>query len=93
MTYFTTFLKWTNLLTKLLFICTPGSLFLITYFPVAKEELPPMWVPLATGAVLFVGIGVLQASLGDVMEAEAGLGSASGARARKENTRRKKFLD
>ncbi|CAM9332669.1 unnamed protein product [Heterosigma akashiwo] len=52
-----------------------------------------MWVPLATGAVLFVGIGVLQASLGDVMEAEAGLGSASGARARKENTRRKKFLD
>mmetsp|Transcript_2185 Transcript_2185/g.2938 ORF Transcript_2185/g.2938 Transcript_2185/m.2938 type:complete len:159 (+) Transcript_2185:58-534(+) len=60
---------------------------------VPKEDLPPVWVPVVGSAVLFLGIGLLQASLGDVVDSEAKLGSASGARARKESTRGKKFLD
>ncbi|CAM9217365.1 unnamed protein product, partial [Sphacelaria rigidula] len=50
-------------------------------------ELPPIWVPLVVVAVLGVGVGLLQRSLGDVMEDEAKLGSISGARAAKESAR------
>lgn len=54
---------------------------------VVSGELPPIWVPLVVVAVLGVGVGLLQRSLGDVMEDEAKLGSISGARAAKESAR------
>ncbi|CAM9816682.1 unnamed protein product [Discosporangium mesarthrocarpum] len=54
---------------------------------IAKSELPPMWVPVVLGAVLFAGIALLQSSLGDVMNDEAKLGKLSGARAAKQSAR------
>lgn len=47
-------------------------------------ELPPPYVPALFGVVLVAGVGVLTASLGDVMTEEANLGLQSGARAKKE---------
>ena len=47
-------------------------------------ELPPVYVPVLFGLVLIVGVGVLTASLGDVIDEEASLGLQSGARAKKE---------
>ena len=52
-------------------------------------ELPPVYVPVLFGLVLIVGVGILTASLGDVMEEEASLGLQSGARAKKEIERSK----
>ncbi|CAN0601302.1 unnamed protein product, partial [Ectocarpus sp. 12 AP-2014] len=54
---------------------------------VVSSDLPPMWVPLAVGFVLTLGIGLLQGSLGDVMNDEAKLGALSGARAAKQSAR------
>lgn len=54
---------------------------------IVTSDLPPVWVPLALGAVLTVGISLLQGSLGDVMNDEAKLGSLSGARAAKQSAR------
>lgn len=54
---------------------------------IVSSDLPPMWVPLAVGAVLTVGISLLQGSLGDVMNDEAKLGNLSGARAAKQSAR------
>lgn len=54
---------------------------------IVGSDLPPIWVPLAVGAVLTVGIALLQGSLGDVMNDEAKLGSLSGARAAKQSAR------
>lgn len=54
---------------------------------IVSSELPPMWVPLAVGVVLAVGISLLQGSLGDVMNDEAKLGALSGARAAKQSAR------
>ncbi|CAM9414568.1 unnamed protein product, partial [Pylaiella littoralis] len=54
---------------------------------VVSSDLPPMWVPLAVGAVLTIGISLLQGSLGDVMNDEAKLGALSGARAAKQSAR------
>lgn len=52
-----------------------------------SSDLPPVWVPLAVVAALVAGIGLLQGSLGDVMNDEAKLGGMSGARAAKQSTR------
>ena len=52
-----------------------------------SSDLPPIWVPLVVCAVLVVGIGLLQGSLGDVMSDEAKLGGMSGARAAKQSSR------
>ncbi|CAM9185116.1 unnamed protein product [Choristocarpus tenellus] len=54
---------------------------------IAKGELPPIWVPLVVGGLLFIGIALLQGSLGDVMDAEARVGQMSGARAAKQSAR------
>lgn len=54
---------------------------------VVSSNLPPMWVPLAVGFALTLGIGLLQGSLGDVMNDEAKLGALSGARAAKQSAR------
>ena len=47
-------------------------------------ELPPPYVPALFGVVLVAGVGILTASLGNVMDEEASLGMQSGARAKKE---------
>ncbi|CAJ1908999.1 unnamed protein product [Cylindrotheca closterium] len=47
-------------------------------------ELPPPYIPALFGVVLIAGVGVLTASLGDVMTEEASLGMQSGAQAKKE---------
>lgn len=54
---------------------------------VVSGELPPIWVPIVVVGVLSVGIGLLQRSLGDVIDDEAKLGSISGARAAKQSAR------
>eukprot|EP00429_Kryptoperidinium_foliaceum_P010744 CAMPEP_0176001702 /NCGR_PEP_ID=MMETSP0120_2-20121206/262_1 /TAXON_ID=160619 /ORGANISM="Kryptoperidinium foliaceum, Strain CCMP 1326" /LENGTH=147 /DNA_ID=CAMNT_0017334257 /DNA_START=68 /DNA_END=511 /DNA_ORIENTATION=- len=51
---------------------------------VEYAELPPPYVPAIFGVVLLAGVGILTASLGDVMTEEANLGLQSGARAKKE---------
>eukprot|EP00640_Fibrocapsa_japonica_P005855 CAMPEP_0113935342 /NCGR_PEP_ID=MMETSP1339-20121228/2496_1 /TAXON_ID=94617 /ORGANISM="Fibrocapsa japonica" /LENGTH=111 /DNA_ID=CAMNT_0000937441 /DNA_START=154 /DNA_END=489 /DNA_ORIENTATION=+ /assembly_acc=CAM_ASM_000762 len=61
--------------------------------PSMRDFLPPFWVPVGVAIALLGGVGLLQLSLGNVADDEAMLGSASGARARKESTRNKKFLD
>ena len=47
-------------------------------------ELPPPYIPALFGVALIAGVGILTASLGDVMTEEASLGMQSGARAKKE---------
>jgi prepilin signal peptidase PulO-like enzyme (type II secretory pathway) len=47
-------------------------------------ELPPPYIPALFGVVLIAGVGILTASLGDVMTEEASLGMQSGAQAKKE---------
>eukprot|EP00553_Chaetoceros_curvisetus_P013235 CAMPEP_0204642642 /NCGR_PEP_ID=MMETSP0717-20131115/51630_1 /ASSEMBLY_ACC=CAM_ASM_000666 /TAXON_ID=230516 /ORGANISM="Chaetoceros curvisetus" /LENGTH=134 /DNA_ID=CAMNT_0051663421 /DNA_START=39 /DNA_END=443 /DNA_ORIENTATION=+ len=50
-------------------------------------ELPPVWVPIVFAIGIIGGVGVLTASLGDVMNEEASLGLMSGAKAKKEKER------
>jgi hypothetical protein len=50
-------------------------------------ELPPVYVPILFAIGILGGVGVLTASLGDVMDEEASLGLQSGARAKKERER------
>mmetsp|Transcript_8668 Transcript_8668/g.18526 ORF Transcript_8668/g.18526 Transcript_8668/m.18526 type:complete len:160 (+) Transcript_8668:62-541(+) len=50
-------------------------------------ELPPVYVPIVFAIGVLGGVGVLTASLGDVMDEEASLGLQSGARAKKERER------
>eukprot|EP00956_Cyclotella_meneghiniana_P017753 scaffold29195_cov69-Cyclotella_meneghiniana.AAC.6 len=50
-------------------------------------ELPPVYVPILFAIAIIGGVGVLTASLGDVMNEEASLGLQSGARAKKERDR------
>lgn len=50
-------------------------------------ELPPPYVPILVAFGLFIGVGLLTQSLGDVMGEEAALGDLSGARAKKEMER------
>ena len=56
---------------------------------VELADLPPVWIPVAFGLALIVGVGVLTSSLGDVIDEESQLGMQSGARARKEIERSK----
>ena len=51
------------------------------------EELPPVYVPIIFAILVLGGVGVLTASLGNVMDEEASLGLQSGARAKKERDR------
>lgn len=51
------------------------------------EELPPVYVPIIFAIFVLGGVGVLTASLGNVMDEEASLGLQSGARAKKERDR------
>ena len=51
------------------------------------EELPPVYVPILFAILVLGGVGVLTASLGNVMDEEASLGLQSGARAKKERDR------
>jgi len=50
-------------------------------------ELPPVYVPILFAIGVLGGVGVLTASLGNVMDEEASLGLQSGARAKKERER------
>mmetsp|Transcript_21128 Transcript_21128/g.38228 ORF Transcript_21128/g.38228 Transcript_21128/m.38228 type:complete len:155 (+) Transcript_21128:189-653(+) len=50
-------------------------------------ELPPVYVPILFAIGIIGGVGVLTASLGNVMDEEASLGLQSGARAKKERDR------
>eukprot|EP00565_Helicotheca_tamesis_P001233 CAMPEP_0185727496 /NCGR_PEP_ID=MMETSP1171-20130828/3166_1 /TAXON_ID=374046 /ORGANISM="Helicotheca tamensis, Strain CCMP826" /LENGTH=166 /DNA_ID=CAMNT_0028396075 /DNA_START=44 /DNA_END=544 /DNA_ORIENTATION=- len=50
-------------------------------------ELPPPYVPIIFAIAIVAGVGLLTASLGDVMKEEASLGLQSGARAKKERDR------
>ncbi|KAL3811538.1 hypothetical protein ACHAXA_010314 [Cyclostephanos tholiformis] len=50
-------------------------------------ELPPVYVPIIFAIGVIGGVGVLTASLGNVMDEEASLGLQSGARAKKERDR------
>jgi len=50
-------------------------------------ELPPVYVPILFAIGVLGGVGVLTASLGNVMDEEASLGLQSGARAKKERDR------
>eukprot|EP00804_Cyclotella_cryptica_P023641 CCRYP_011964-RA/>CCRYP_011964-RA protein AED:0.37 eAED:0.38 QI:0/0.5/0.33/1/0/0/3/1658/126 len=54
---------------------------------VELAELPPVYVPILFAIAVLGGVGVLTASLGDVMDEEASLGLQSGARAKKERER------
>lgn len=54
---------------------------------VVSSELPPIWVPIVVVGALSIGIGLLQRSLGDVIDDEARLGGISGARAAKQSAR------
>ena len=58
-----------------------------------RNELPPIWLPLAGAAVLFGLISAQQLSLGDVMDDEAKLGSLNGARAAKKGSRGRSMFD
>mmetsp|Transcript_50965 Transcript_50965/g.51894 ORF Transcript_50965/g.51894 Transcript_50965/m.51894 type:complete len:152 (+) Transcript_50965:112-567(+) len=52
-------------------------------------ELPPPYIPAIFGVLLLGGVGLLTATLGNVMDEEASLGMQSGARAKKEIERSK----
>jgi len=52
-------------------------------------ELPPPYIPAIFGVLLLGGVGLLTATLGNVMDEEASLGLQSGARAKKEMDRSK----
>lgn len=54
---------------------------------IVRSDLPPAWIPVVALVVISVGIGLLQRSLGDVIEDEARLGRMSGARAAKQSAR------
>ena len=43
----------------------------------AQAELPPVYIPVAFSIIIFIGVGLLQASLGDVMAEEADLGAGT----------------
>jgi len=64
---------------------TPLSAFALDELEV--EELPPVYVPILFAIAVLGGVGVLTASLGNVMDEEASLGLQSGARAKKERDR------
>eukprot|EP00585_Thalassiosira_rotula_P006915 CAMPEP_0196146972 /NCGR_PEP_ID=MMETSP0910-20130528/24281_1 /TAXON_ID=49265 /ORGANISM="Thalassiosira rotula, Strain GSO102" /LENGTH=161 /DNA_ID=CAMNT_0041409277 /DNA_START=39 /DNA_END=524 /DNA_ORIENTATION=+ len=64
---------------------TPLSAFAADDLEIA--ELPPVYVPILFAIGVLGGVGVLTASLGNVMDEEASLGLQSGARAKKERDR------
>lgn len=53
---------------------------------------PPDAVVVGIAGAVLVGIGLLQRSLGDVMQEEAQLPPAAGAAARRQSQRSKRFL-
>lgn len=73
-----------------------GCIFFLTTTPLSAlaaaedlevAELPPVYVPVIFAIAILGGVGVLTASLGNVMDEEASLGLQSGARAKKERDR------
>ncbi|KAL7537520.1 hypothetical protein ACHAXR_007878 [Thalassiosira sp. AJA248-18] len=66
---------------------TPLSAFAETVDELELAELPPVYVPILFAIGVLGGVGVLTASLGNVMDEEASLGLQSGARAKKERDR------
>eukprot|EP00594_Rhizosolenia_setigera_P016281 CAMPEP_0178957448 /NCGR_PEP_ID=MMETSP0789-20121207/10922_1 /TAXON_ID=3005 /ORGANISM="Rhizosolenia setigera, Strain CCMP 1694" /LENGTH=125 /DNA_ID=CAMNT_0020639703 /DNA_START=222 /DNA_END=599 /DNA_ORIENTATION=- len=78
-----------------MFLWTPLPLLVVPSLAMAAAgvdeveiaELPPPYVPILVAFGLFIGVGLLTQSLGDVMGEEAALGDMSGARAKKEMER------
>ncbi|KAL7547383.1 hypothetical protein ACHAWF_010697 [Thalassiosira exigua] len=66
---------------------TPLSSFAESVDDLELAELPPVYVPILFAIGVLGGVGVLTASLGNVMDEEASLGLQSGARAKKERER------
>jgi len=66
---------------------TPFSAFAESADDLEIVDLPPVFVPILFAIGVLGGVGVLTASLGNVMDEEASLGLQSGARAKKERER------
>ncbi|KAL3763996.1 hypothetical protein ACHAW5_007615 [Stephanodiscus triporus] len=66
---------------------TPLASFAESVDNLEIAELPPVYVPIIFAIGVIGGVGVLTASLGNVMDEEASLGLQSGARAKKERDR------
>lgn len=60
--------------------------------PALKAITAPDAILVGVAGVILVGIGILQKSLGDVMQEEAQLPPAAGASARRQSQRSKRFL-